>query len=373
MNKLQQLAELGQSVWLDFIRRSFMETGEMQELIDIGLRGVTSNPSIFDSAVSESNDYDDQLGELARAGRSAEQIYQEIVVADIRRACDLFRPVYDRTGGGDGFVSLEVSPDLAHDTQGTMDEVRHYWDWVGRPNLMIKIPATEAGYPAIRQMLAEGRNINITLMFSLEQYDSVAEAFLSGLEAYQRAGGELSQLASVASFFVSRVDTVVDERLDRMGESGLRGKIGIANAKLAYRRFEQVFSGDRWASLKQSGARVQRVLWGSTSTKDPAYPDTMYVDNLIGPHTVNTIPPETLEAYLDHGNVARTIDQDAGQARRQIGALSELGISLDQVTGELLEEGVQKFSDSYHALLDSIREKCAELTDAVPARRSQAD
>lgn len=367
MSKLDQLAELGQSVWLDFIQRGFMESGEMQDLIDIGLRGVTSNPSIFEEAISESDKYDGQLARLAEEGKSVEEIYQSVVVSDIRMACDLFRPVYDRTNGLDGYISLEVSPDLAHDTERTIEEVRSYWKRVDRPNLMIKIPATQEGYPAIQQMLSEGININITLMFSLQQYDAVAEAFLSGLEAYHKGGGDVARMASVASFFVSRVDTKVDQQLEQIGEEDLRGKIGIANAKLAYQRFQDVISGSRWQALEEAGARVQRVLWGSTSTKDPAYPDTMYVDNLIGPHTVNTIPRETLNAYLDHGKVARTVDQDVDEARQQIQALKGVGVDLDQVTDELLDEGVQKFSDSYRELLASIGEKCAKLAPDTPA------
>lgn len=361
MTKLNQLADLGQSVWLDFIHRGTLQSGEMQELIDIGLRGVTSNPSIFDEAISKSQDYDDQLARLAQQGKSSQEIYQEVVISDIRAACDLFRPVYESTDRLDGYISLEVSPDLAHDTGGTIDEVRSYWERVARPNLMIKIPATDEGYPAVQQMLGEGININITLMFSLEQYDAVAEAFLSGLETFRSQGGDLTQMASVASFFVSRVDTKVDQRLDELGEGDLRGVIGIANAKLAYQRFERVFSGSRWAELEAAGARVQRVLWGSTSTKDPAYPDTMYVDNLIGPHTINTIPRDTLQAFLDHGEVAQTVDQDVDQARVQVQSLRELGIDLDEVTDELLDEGVKKFADSYHDLLASIEEKCARL------------
>lgn len=367
MTKLDQLAELGQSAWLDFIQRGFMESGEMQDLIDIGLRGVTSNPSIFDEAISESDTYDNQLARLAEQGKSVEEIYRAVVVSDIQSACDLFRPVYDQTDGLDGYISLEVSPDLAHDTEGTIQEVRSYWKRVDRPNLMIKIPATNKGYPAIQQMLSEGININITLMFSLEQYDAVAEAFLSGLESLRQAGGDLTRIASVASFFVSRVDTKVDQRLDQIGADDLRGRIGIANAKLAYQRFQEVISGSRWQALADGGARVQRVLWGSTSTKDPAYPDTMYVDNLIGPHTVNTIPRETLQAFLDHGAVAITVDQDLEEASSQVEALEGLGVDLDQVTDELLKEGVQKFADSYHELLASIEQKCAKLAPDSPS------
>lgn len=354
MTKLDQLAEIGQSIWLDYIRRAFMEGGGLANRIETGVRGVTSNPSIFEKAIAHSDDYDDQLRALAEQGKSVREAYEALLIADIQQACDLFRPVYERTEGLDGYISLEASPSLARDTEGTIEEVAHFHEEVNRPNLMIKIPATEEGYPAVEEMLSRGININITLMFSLEQYEAVAEAYLRGLERHAEAEGDISQIASVASFFVSRVDTKVDGRLDALGEPDLKGKIGIANAKLAYRRFTEVFSGERWDRLAAQGAAVQRVLWGSTSTKDPAYPDTMYVDGLIGPHTINTVPPKTLDAFLDHGKVARTVDQDVEVAEAQLGQLAELGIDFDQVTDELLEEGLQKFSDAFDSLVESI-------------------
>lgn len=367
MSKLDQLAELGQSIWLDYIRRSLMESGGLQDRIDAGVRGVTSNPSIFEKAIAGSDDYDPQLEELAKAGKNLREIYESLVITDIQQACDLFRPVYDRSDGLDGYVSLEASPSLAEDTEGTIEEVAHFHEAVDRPNLMIKIPATKAGYPAVEEMLSRGVNINITLMFSLEQYEQVAAAYLNGLERFQQAGGDPAELASVASFFVSRVDSKVDPLLDERGQESLRGAIGIANAKLAYRRFTEVFSGPRWAKLAAAGARVQRVLWGSTSTKDPRYPDTLYVDNLIGPHTVNTVPPKTLDAYLDHGTLAPTLQRNVDLAEGQLEELQSIGIEFDVVTDELLAEGLTKFSDAFDALMASIESKAKRLAGPLPA------
>jgi len=283
------------------------------------------------------------------------------VFEDIRKACDLLRPVYDRTDGLDGHGSLEVSLDLAHDTQATIKEVAHYFMSVDRPNVMIKIPATKAGIPAIQTSIAEGININVTLMFSLAQYEAVSEAYLNGLEQLIQRGGDPARVASVASFFVSRVDSKLDPLLEAVGKGDLRGKTGIANAKMAYEQFSQKFSGKRWEQLKAKGARVQRVLWGSTSTKDPEFPDTLYVDSLIGPHTINTVPPETLQAWLDHGSLARTLDRDLDEARQQVQGLAEAGIDLDQATDELLVEGVQKFADAFNSLIESLDEKRQSL------------
>lgn len=368
MTKLDKLTDLGQSAWLDYLRRAYLESGQMQERIDQGVRGVTSNPSIFNKAISDHDDYDDQIAQLVAAGRDTREIYESLVIQDIQQTCDLFRPLYDKTDGADGFVSLEASPSLARDTQGTIEEVTHFHDAVDRPNLMIKIPATKEGYPAIREMLGRGVNINITLMFSVEQYDAVAEAYMSGLEQLQSSGGEVAKVASVASFFVSRVDTKVDQALDELGVSDIRGEIGIANAKAAYRRFQETFQGDRWERLAAQGARVQRVLWGSTSTKDPSYSDTMYVDQLIGPHTVNTVPPETLDAFLDHGTAARSVDQDLEAADAALARLADVGIDLDQVTDELLEEGLVKFSDAFDNLMDSIKSKADSMRKPAGAQ-----
>ncbi len=295
--------------------------------------------------------------QLAEQGQTVQQIYETLAFSDIRRACDLLRPVYDRTDRLDGYVSLEVSPLLSHNTPGTIEQVRTYFGAVDRPNLMIKIPATREGIPAIERTLGEGININVTLMFSIEQLNQVAEAFMSGLEQYASQDGDLSHVSSVSSFFVSRVDSMIDPMLEVKGERGLLGKLGIANARLAYQRFRELFAGPRWESLSARGARIQRVLWGSTSTKNPAYPDTMYVDELIGPDTVNTIPPETLQAFLDHGRVERRVDRDLDQARASVSALANAGIALNSVTDRLLDEGVEKFERSFQNLLDSLEAK----------------
>jgi transaldolase len=361
MSKLDELADLGQSIWLDYIHRDLFTTGRLDELIGTGLRGMTSNPSIFDKAISKAGAYDDDIRKLVAEGKSVQQIYETLAFEDIRSACDALRPVYDQTDGLDGYVSLEVSPTLAHDTKNTMDQVRAYFKAVDRRNLMIKIPATKEGIPAIETMLGEGINVNVTLMFSVGQLDQVAEAFLKGLEHLKASGGDLRQIASVASFFVSRVDSMIDPMLDEKGETGLRGKLGVANARLAYHRFTEIFQGSRWETLRDEGARVQRVLWGSTSTKDPSYSDTMYVDELIGPDTVNTVPPATLDAFLDHGTVARTVDQDVDAAQASVAELSDLGIALDDVTDRLLVEGVDKFEKAFTNLMDSLESRRAEL------------
>lgn len=359
-SKLDQLADLGQAAWLDFIRRSFITSGELKALVEKGLRGVTSNPSIFEKAIAGSDDYDEQLFCLAKEGVAVEQIYERMAVSDIQQAADVLRPVYDRTNGLDGYVSLEVSPDLARQTQATIDEARRLFAAVNRPNVMIKVPATAEGIPAIRTLIGEGININVTLMFSLEQYDEVAEAYLEGLEKLATQGGDLSKVASVASFFVSRVDVMVDEMLEKLQTpeaAALKGKIGIANAKMAYQRFSETFKGERWERLAARGARVQRVLWASTSTKDPSLPDTIYVDNLIGPHTINTLPPETLIAFQDHGTLAVTVTAELDEARDQLDRLAELGINLDQVTRRLLEEGIVKFQKPFKSMMESIAAK----------------
>lgn len=361
MTKLHNLAEEGQAIWLDYIRRSFIESGDLEKWVGRGLRGETSNPSIFEKAIAGSIDYDEQLKQLAEKDLSDKEIYKALAIEDIQRATDTFRPVYDETNGADGYISLEASPDLAYDTEGTIAEARELFELVERPNVMIKVPATSEGFPAIKTLIGEGRNINITLMFSLAQYDAVAEAYLSGLEKLAKAGGDLSQVHSVASFFISRIDVKVDQRLDEIGNQELRGKIGIANAKMAYQRFKQTFSGERWERLKDKGANIQRVLWASTSVKDPAYPDTMYVDGLIGPHTINTLPLETIKAFLDHGTIEQTLEKELDEAHDQLDKLAEIGIDLDEVTDQLLEEGVDKFADSFDSLLESIGEKREQL------------
>lgn len=357
---IHRLKGLGQSIWLDQLSRNILAEGELEALIDKGLSGVTSNPSIFLKAITGSDIYDEQISRLVEQGRDAKEMYETLAVEDIQRAADQLRPVYDKTAGDDGYVSLEANPKLAYDTEATIDEIRHLHKVVNRPNAMFKIPATEAAYPAIEQCLSEGININITLMFSLEQYNEVVEAYLSGMEKYIDSGGDPHNIASVASFFVSRVDVKVDPRLEEHDAGELKGRIAIANAKMAYQRFTQVFSGERWEKLEAAGTRLQRVLWGSTSTKSPDYPDTLYVDELIGPYTVNTIPFETIEAFLDHGTVERTVDQDLKVARSALEQLAALPIDLDEITDELLVEGVESFADDFEKLLSGLSQKAIE-------------
>ncbi|MGE5256497.1 MAG: transaldolase [Hyphomicrobiales bacterium] len=363
MPKLAELEKLGQAVWLDFISRSLITSGEMANLVAAGVLGMTSNPAIFEKAIGGSSDYDAEMQVLAKAGKSADAIYETLAIKDIQSAADVLAPVYRSTGGRDGYVSLEVSPFLAKDTARTVAEARHLFEAVARPNLMIKIPATAEGLPAITASIAAGVSINVTLIFSLENYKAVADAFLSGLEQLARkgptakGGHPVDRIASVASFFVSRVDTAVDKELEKRGAKDLLGKIAIANCKLAYAEFRGILGSRRWQNLAAKGARPQRVLWGSTSTKNSAYPDTLYVDELIGPDTVNTLPPETLKAFIDHGRVAETITRDPEGARRQIKRLAELDIDFDGVTRRLQEDGVAAFAKPFQALLDSIEAK----------------
>ena len=365
--KLHQLAELGQSVWLDYMHRSLINSSGLRSYVEKGLRGVTSNPAIFEKAIAESNLYDGQIQQLALEGKSADEIYEELTFEDCRRAADVLRPVYDRTDGKDGFFSLEVDPHLAHDAKGSSEEARRFFKAVDRPNLMVKIPATTEGMSAIRAVTAEGHNINITLMFSPEQYDQVAEAFLSGLEERINVFHELKPIISVASLFVSRIDTKVDELLDKIDtpeSRALKGKIGIANAKMVYQRFKEIFQGDRWQRLVEKGASIQRVLFGSTGTKNPSYSDVLYAENLIGPNTVNTMPPETIAAFLDHGKVELTLERDVEEARTQLAQLEKLDIRLNDVTRQLLDEAVEKFVKPFDLLMKTISEKQAKLIEA---------
>ena len=342
--------------------------GEALKLyVQKGLRGVTSNPAIFDKAIAQSEDYDKQIQSLALQGKSAQEIYEALAIEDARRAADVLRQVYDQTGGADGYFSLEVNPHLAHDKAGTIAEAKRLFNAVDRPNVLIKVPGTAEGLLAIQELIFEGLNINATLLFSLTQYDMVAEAYLAGLDRRAARIFDLHQIASVASLFVSRVDVKVDRLLDALNSpeaKALKGKIGIANAKIVYQSFKKTFSGPRWQYLKQKGAHVQRVLFGSTSTKNPDYSDVLYVDNLIGPDTVNTIPPRTIEAVMDHGTVTRTLDQDLDLARDQLKQLSDLGIRLDDVTRQLIDEGVDKFVKPYDQLIETIAEKQANLITA---------
>ena len=369
---IQELRRQGQSLWLDNIRRQLITSGEMARLRDEGVTGVTSNPTIFEKAISGSSDYDETLVRLVGSGREPDEILWELMLEDIRAAADVFRPVYDETGGADGFVSIEVSPGVALDTQGTIEMARDLFQRAARPNVMVKIPATREGLPAIRQMIGEGVNINVTLIFSTERYDEVVEAFMSGLEDLRRAGGDPSRVASVASFFVSRVDTKVDKLLERKIEDattpaekerlrGLFGKAGIGNSRMAYEHWKQLHSGNRWDSLRTDGARAQRCLWASTSTKDPRYPDTMYVEELIGPETVDTVPPATLAAFREHGEVRRSLDEDLPAVRRQLRELADVGVDLRVVTAELEEEGVQLFAKSFDSLLGTLEKEAADI------------
>lgn len=370
---LWEATELGQSIWLDYIRRGILKNGELERMIEeYALRGVTSNPSIFEQAIGGSDDYDDALERLAGQGMDATTVYERLAIVDIQSAADLFRPIYDAADGADGFVSLEVSPTLAGDTEGTLAEARRLWKAVDRPNLMIKVPGTTAGVPAVERLLAEGVNVNITLLFSIAGYEEVMEAYLNALEGRAAAGQPLDRIASVASFFVSRVDSAVDKRIEqRLAEEthegtkaqlrSLLGKVAIANAKVAYQRFQESFGGERFARLREQGARAQRPLWASTSTKNPAYRDVMYIEDLIGPDTVNTVPLDTLEAFADHGMARRTVDVQVDEERARLAALSEAGIDLDRITADLQEEGVAKFAKSFESLLQSVEEKVSKV------------
>jgi transaldolase len=354
---LTTLYSLGTSMWIDYIRRSFMTSGEMDGWLDRGIRGMTSNPTIFDKAIADSDDYDADLRAGAAAAMSAEQAYEALALQDIRLAADRLRRVHEESQGADGFVSLEVRPSLANNTQGTLVEARRLLGTLARPNVLIKVPGTPEGILAVKQLISEGININITLMFSLGHYRHVSEAYLSGLEARVAAGQDVSRVASVASFFVSRVDTAVDRELEKREVSDLQGEIAVANAKLAYELFLQTFSGDRWEYLEKHGAKKQRVLWASTSTKNSRYSDTLYVDNLIGPDTVNTATLSTIEAYLDHGRLETTANARLEEAHQKVDRLSELGIDLDEVTDKLQVDGVKAFSDSFESLLSSVERK----------------
>src|SRR5579872_5790877 len=368
-NPLRMLREVGQSVWLDFIERGLLRSGGLGRLVaDDGIAGVTSNPTIFDKAISGGAEYDEAIAALVAAGKSAGEIYEALVVADIRAAADVLRPVFDETRGADGYVSIEVSPLLAHDTAGTIQDVRRWSALIDRPNVMVKIPATTEGIPAIEEMIAEGRNINITLIFSLEMYRRVIEAYLRGLERRAGAAGSLHQVASVASFFVSRIDTEVDKRLearlkDAAPEEAARlralfGKAAIANAKLAYRVFRETFTGARFQTLAGRGARVQRPLWASTSTKNPAYPDLLYAEALVGPDTVDTMPPQTIAAFRDHGRVSPgAVMEDVEGAAKVLVDLAAAGVPIDDVTLMLLDAGVASFSQSFNELFASIETK----------------
>jgi transaldolase / glucose-6-phosphate isomerase len=369
---MHALLDLGQSVWLDYLRRGMLRSGELQSLIDDGLRGMTSNPTIFEHAIGGSSDYDEQLTTLASSRRSDSEVFEQIAVEDVRQAADVFRPVYDATEGADGFVSLEVSPTLARNTEQTVAEARRLWNAVDRPNLMIKVPGTKEGWPAIERLLTDGINVNITLLFSLEHYREVAQAYLRALEARVKAGQPIDRLASVASFFVSRVDTETDRRIEAKGGAllDLRGKVAIANAQLAYVWFRELLRSPAWQRLASKGARPQRLLWASTGTKSPAYSDVLYVDTLIGPDTINTMPPATLQLFEDHGTVRRSLPDDASEARAIMDRLAAGGIDFADVTRALEEDGIEKFAKSFETLLGVIGTKRKALVEHAPPGHS---
>ncbi|MCW2285915.1 transaldolase [Rhodoblastus acidophilus] len=369
VNPLQELQGCGQAPWLDYLKRSFVARGDLAEMVARdGVKGVTSNPSIFEKAIGQSDEYDDAIKEFLRGGdREAGDIYEHLAFADIRAAADVLAPVYSDTGGRDGYVSLECSPHLANDTEATVAEAQRLWKAVDRPNLMVKVPATPAGLPAIRRLIAAGVNVNVTLLFSVDVYEQVARAYIAGLEDLRESGGDVSRVASVASFFVSRIDTAVDKKLDALADKtlagSLRGNAAIVNARMAYRRFLDIFEGRRWHALARAGAQTQRLLWASTGVKNPDYKDTLYVDALIGPDTVNTMPPATLDAFRDHGEVVcNAIQQEFSGVRRERAVLMELrdrGISLEDITRDLLDDGVKQFVDAFDKLFAALEKQRA--------------
>ena len=358
-NRVKKIHDLEQSIWLDFIDRKIMNTGQLQQLItEDGVRGLTSNPAIFEKAISSGTDYDEQIKQLAQQGKSNEDIFYGLAVSDIQRAADMLLPVYEEEiSGADGYVSLEVSPRLARDTDGTIKQARELWKAVARKNVMIKIPGTAEGLPAIRQCISEGININVTLLFGLERYEEVTEAYISGIEDRAKEGRPVDQIASVASFFLSRIDIMTDPLLVEKGLDSLKGEVAIASAKKAYEIYKKIFSSDRFMRLKEKGATPQRLLWASTSSKDPASKDTKYVEALIGPKTVNTIPMETLEAFRDHGEVQSRLEEDMDKAASTLEQIQQAGINLEDITKKLEAEGIEKFIKPYDKMLEAIEKQ----------------
>ena len=383
-NPLKALTAAGQAIWLDYLHQDILTTGELKSLIsDDGLTGLTSNPSIFEKAIGDGEAYDARIAKLAAGGRTAtKDLYEAIAIGDIQAACDQFRPAWDRLKGRDGYASLEVSPELANDTQGTVDEARRLWAAVDRPNLMIKVPGTKAGVPAIRQLIGEGINVNVTLLFALQAYLDVAEAHIAGLEDLKAAGGDVSKVHGVASFFVSRIDTAIDKTIDaKLNTADLataqrlkavRGKVAIANAKVAYQRYLQTIETPRWKALAEAGASPQRLLWASTGTKAPAYSDVLYVETLIGPDTVSTMPPKTLDAFRDHGRVAPTLTDDPAGAEAILREADALGLDLDGVTADLLTEGVALFAKAFDDPRKALDDKRRKLGDKTSAQAAHA-
>ncbi len=374
MNPLKTLNEHGQSVWLDFIQRKLLTGGALRRLVDEdGLTGVTSNPAIFEKAVADSDDYDDLLARSVDGPADPKAVYEAIATRDIQEAADVLRTVYDETDGRDGYVSLEVSPYLAHDTEGTVAEARWLWNTVARDNLMIKVPGTPAGVPAIERLIGEGISVNVTLLFAREAYEQVAQAYIRGLAQAAAGGRDVARIASVASFFISRIDTLVDDTLAKRMETAaegekerlraLMGQVAIANAKVTYKRYKEILQGEGWQALAGRGARPQRLLWASTSTKNPDYPDVRYVEELIGADTVNTIPPATLDAFRDHGKARNSLEEDVEAAAGTMAALEAAGVSMKEVTDKLLEDGVRLFSDAFDKLLAAVEAECRKAAD----------
>jgi transaldolase/glucose-6-phosphate isomerase len=374
MNALQEIGNLGQSLWLDYLSRAFIRDGKLKHAVDdTNITGVTSNPAIFEKAVGHSSDYDDQIAQLVKQGTTDPRaIFRELAVADIKAACDVLVPTYRKTAGADGFVSIEVSPDLATDTEGTKKEARELWHAIGKPNLMIKVPATPEGLPAIRELIGEGINVNITLLFARDVYQQVAEFYIEGLEQ-RPADSDLSTIASVASFFVSRIDSKIDDQIEakfagandtvKSALQKARGRTAIANARLAYQQYKQLFTSPRWEALAKRGARPQRLLWASTGTKNKAYSDILYVETLIGPNTVNTLPPETLDAFRDHGKAAQTLETCVAESEAILAGLDKAGISLADTTTELTADGVKKFEEAADKLYAAIEQKRDALSN----------